>query len=234
VALGWSGTVTPSKSGYVFLPGSLTYSSVVTDQNAQNFTAHALVSVPYRSVATPDGSVLETAENSNAGGSIDFNATSFRLGDDAGRKQYRAILSFNTGALPDNAVITAVTLQLRRQSITGGGNPFTMFQGLFIDARQGFFGTAVNLQAADFQAGASKSGLGPFIPAPAGTLYTINLNSAGPSINKLATNGGVTQLRLRFKLDDNNNAAANFISFFSGNYGTASNRPALIITYYQP
>ena len=41
VALGWSGTVTPSKSGYVFLPGSLTYFSVVTDQNAQNYTAHA-------------------------------------------------------------------------------------------------------------------------------------------------------------------------------------------------
>ena len=165
---------------------------------------------------------------------MDLNATSFRLGDDAGRKQYRAILSFTTGALPDNAVITAATLQLRRQSITGGGNPFVTFQGLYIDVRKGFFGTTANLQAADFQAGASKSGLGPFIPAPAGTLYAVNLASARPYINKLATSGGVTQLRLRFKLDDNNNAAANFISFFSGNFATVGNRPALIITYYQP
>ena len=79
------------------------------------------------------------------------------------------------------------------------------------------------------------SRVGPFIPAPAGTLYTINLpNTAYPYINKSATNGGLTQLRLRFKLDDNNNAIANFISFYSGNYATTAYRPTLTITYRLP
>jgi hypothetical protein len=49
----------------------------------------------------------------------------------------------------------------------------------------------------------------------------------------LATNGGLTQIRLRFKLDDNNNALANYLSLYSGN-ALAANRPQLVITYYVP
>ncbi|MBI3153480.1 MAG: hypothetical protein HYZ21_15210, partial [Chloroflexi bacterium] len=48
-----------------------------------------------------------------------------------------------------------------------------------------------------------------------------------------ATNGGLTQIRLRFKLDDNNNAIANYLSLFSGNAPLAS-RPQLIIEYHLP
>jgi hypothetical protein len=40
----------------------------------------------------------------------------------------------------------------------------------------------------------------------------------------------VTQIRLRFKLDDNNNAVANFLKLYSGNAPAAS-RPQLIIEY---
>jgi hypothetical protein len=75
--------------------------------------------------------------------------------------------------------------------------------------------------------------VGPFNPAPA-TLYTIALPSAAyPYINKLAAGGGLTQLRLRFKLDDNNNTIANYISFYSGN-APAANRPVLTITFHAP
>jgi hypothetical protein len=52
-------------------------------------------------------------------------------------------------------------------------------------------------------------------------------------INKLTTLSGLTQIRLRFKLDDNNNTVANYISFYSGN-ATLANRPQLIIEYYVP
>jgi hypothetical protein len=190
--------------------------------------------VAFSSVGAQDGWLLESTETSNQGGSIDAAAISFKLGDGVSRQQYRAVLSFNTSSLPDTAVVTAATLTLHRQSITGGGDPFNIFQGLFVDVRKGFFGTAASLQAADFQAAASKSA-GPFNPTPVGTLYTINLPStAYASINKLGTNGGVTQLRLRFKLDDNNNAFANFISFFSGDYAAVGYRPALVIQYYLP
>jgi len=39
-----------------------------------------------------DGWVLESAENSNAGGTLNSTATTFNLGDNAANKQYRAIL----------------------------------------------------------------------------------------------------------------------------------------------
>ena len=51
-------------------------------------------------------SKTETTENSNAGGTLNSVATTFRLGDDAGKRQYRGVLSFNTGAsIPDDAII---------------------------------------------------------------------------------------------------------------------------------
>jgi hypothetical protein len=131
-------------------------------------------------------------------------------------------------------VITGATLKLRKQAIVGGGNPITTFQGIYVDLRKGFFSTAAKLESADFKAAANKSGLGPFKPAPSGTLYTITLPSkAFPYINKLSTGGGLTQLRLRFKLDDNNNALANYIAFYSGNAASAK-RPVLTITFHVP
>ena len=45
VKSGWSGTVTPSKSGYRFSPVSRTYSNVVADQTGQNYTAVVLYTI---------------------------------------------------------------------------------------------------------------------------------------------------------------------------------------------
>ena len=39
VPYGWSGTVTPSRAGYLFTPVNRTYSHVLADQTGQNFTA---------------------------------------------------------------------------------------------------------------------------------------------------------------------------------------------------
>ena len=185
----------------------------------------------FRSVGAQDGWVLESSETSNKGGTFNSAATAFRLGDDAARKQYRAILSFNTSGLPDNAVITKVTLKVKRQSVTGGGNPVNAFQGFMADVKKGMFGTSA-LQAADFQTAANKT-VGPLKPPLVGGWYSLNLTGAGNFVNKLATAGGITQVRLRFKLDDNNNAIANYLSLFSGNAPFAS-RPQLIVEYYIP
>ena len=35
----WSGTVTPSITGYYFVPASLTYTGLLTNLTAQNYTA---------------------------------------------------------------------------------------------------------------------------------------------------------------------------------------------------
>jgi predicted DNA-binding ribbon-helix-helix protein len=187
--------------------------------------------VPIQSNAAQDGWILESGENSSIGGAMNSSATTFRLGDDAARKQYRSILSFSTGNIPDTAIITKMTLKVRSQGIVGGGNPVTMFQGFMLDIRKGTFGTAP-LQATDWQATAQKT-IGPLTIAPVSGWYTFNLTSIRGYINKLSTAGGLTQIRLRFKLDSNNNTVANYLNLFSGETAAAS-RPLLIIQYYVP
>ena len=100
-----------------------------------------------------------------------------------------------------------------------------------LDMRKGTFGTAP-LLASDWQANANKT-YGPFMPALTGGWYTFNLTSAKAYINKLATGGGATQIRMRFKMDDNDDTVANYLSLYSGEAGVAS-RPQLIVEYYVP
>jgi hypothetical protein len=174
-----------------------------------------------------DGWVLESTENSGVGGTINAIATTFIVGDNAADRQYRGIISFNTTSLPDTAVIRAVTFKFRRLAIVGT-NPFTTHGKLLLDIIRGAFGGSAALQAIDFQAGAHKSGI--VIPnSSPGGWYSVNLPAdALQYINKL----GVTQVRLRFQLDDNDDLSADYLKFYSGN-AAAANRPQVIIQYTQ-
>jgi hypothetical protein len=185
----------------------------------------------FRSQGTNDGWVLESGATTNVGGTKDNLATTLRLGDNPSRKQYRSILSFYTANLPDNAVITSVTLKVKQQGVIGGGNPVSLFQGFMTDIRKGMFGTAA-LQLTDWQASASKT-LGPFNTALSSGWYVINLTPGKGSVNKLATGSGLTQIRLRFSLGDNSNFVENVLSLYSGNAGSSS-RPQLIVLFYTP
>jgi hypothetical protein len=183
------------------------------------------------STGANDGWTLESGELSNRGGTFN-NLGTLRLGDDTTRNQYRSILSFDTSSLPDNAVITKITLNVKRQGVVGGGDPASLFQGFMLDVRRGIFGSSALLQAADWQATAHKT-LGPFTTPVASGWYTLDLTTAKAYINKLASYSGVTQIRLRFNLDDNNNSVANYLSLYSGEAGSTA-RPGLIIEYYVP
>ena len=183
-----------------------------------------------RSAGAYDGHILESGETTNAGGTLDSTSTVFRLGDAAGDKQYRAILSFNTGGLPDNAVITKVTLKIKKQGVVGT-NPFTILGRLKADIRKPYFGTFPGLQVTDFQAAANKVFVGTFTINPVNNWYIAVIGSAGyPYINKT----GTTQFRLRFYKDDNDDGAADYMKFYSGNYIYTLSRPALLIEYYVP
>ncbi len=200
----------------------------------------AKVSTPwttvFRSTGSQDGWVLESSETSGLGGFSNATATTLRLGDSPAKRQYRSILSFPTGTLPDTARILSATLTLRSQSVTPDGtDPFRIFRGLQIEVQKGCFNANCALQTGDFQAAASAPVLGPLYPSPVGGVYTIPLPPAlFPYINKLDFGGGRTQLRLRFNLDDNNDLIANYLSFYSGNITAASYRPSLAILYYGP
>ena len=191
-------------------------------------------SLTVRSLGTQDGYILESGENTNVGGTMNSTLTTFSLGDEAGDKQYRAILSFNTAALPDTAVITKVTLKIKRPAtgyLVGNNNPFTWGLGLKVDMRKPFFGTTAGLVISDFQTVPGKSAIATFGATPAAYWYSAVLNASGRAyVNKT----GTTQFRLRFYKDDNDDNAADYMKFYSGNYGTAAARPTLIVEYYIP
>jgi cysteine-rich repeat protein len=188
------------------------------------------ITLTLTSVGTYDGHILESGENTTAGGTLDSTSPTFYLGDDAGDKQYRAILSFDTSALPNNAVITRVILKLRKQG-QQGADPFTILGGLKVDIRKSFFGTGLGLVASDFQATASRSGVGTFKSTPKNNWYFAVIGSTGYPYISL---NGTTQFRLLFLLGDNDNGVADYMRFFSGNYSNAAARPTLVIEYYIP
>ncbi|HEY5999460.1 MAG TPA: YDG domain-containing protein [bacterium] len=184
--------------------------------------------VQFVSSGALDGWVLESSQGSNVGGAVDARAIVVRLGDDAANRQYKAVLSFDTSALPNNAVIQSAVLQLYSGVPVTGRNPFAVLGGLRLDIRQGTFGTKA-LTATDFQTPASLAGAGVINKTPVLGWYSGRLSAAGRGkINK----AGITQLRVYFTKGDNGNRKADFISFNSGN--ATVNQPQLTITYALP
>ena len=188
--------------------------------------------VTFISVAAQDGWVLESSETSNAGGSIDATASgtaALRVGDDNKNKQYKSVVSFDTSAIPDGATILSVTLRLRRGTVSGT-NPFTTHGTCWVDVQSGSgFSGSTALQTGDFQAAATAVQAASLTNAANNLDWsTGNLNAAGlAAINKT----GTSQLRVYFNLDDNNDGGADYIGYYSGDNGTAANRPQLVVTY---
>jgi hypothetical protein len=187
--------------------------------------------VTFTSIAAQDGWVLESSESSNAGGSLDDNATNtsaLRVGDDNKDKQYKAIVSFDTAAIPDGATIVSATLRLRRGTVSGT-NPFTTHGSCWADVQTGGFSGSAALQTGDFQAAATVAQAASLSNAAAnGDWSEGSLNAAGlAAISKT----GTTQLRIYFNLDDNDDTGNDYIGYYSGDNTTAANRPQLVVTY---
>ncbi len=194
-----------------------------------------IISAVFASDGNNDGWILESKETSNQGGTKNSTAITFRLGDNTQDRQYRTILQFPTASLPDNAVITQAILMIQLET-TVGTNPFATHRSIWIDIRKGAFGSfgpfsIGALQTSDFQAPASLYTAGMIANNPVGGWYWSALDvKAYPFINP----GGVTQLKLGFQTDDDDDMRDDYLSFFSGNYSVASARPQLMIKYYIP
>ena len=193
------------------------------------------LSVDYRSTGAPDGWVLESSENSNVGGSRNSNAAVFKLGDDAKDRQFRSVLHFPTYYLPDNAVVTQAILMIKKQDVVGT-DPFTTHQNISIDIRKGYFGNFTlfnfgSLQNMDFQAAADMYMVGTIQNNPVSGWYWATLDSRAFQYINLKD---VTQLRLGFLLDDNDDMGEDYIRFYSGDYAPQLDRPHLLIDYYVP
>lgn len=189
------------------------------------------VTVTFTSISGHDGRVIESGENTNVGGSADSNdtnANAIRVGDTNQDRQQKGVVSFDTSSIPDGATIQSATVRLRRGSSTGT-NPFTTHGSCLADIVTGAFGGSTTLAASDFQAAATATGVATMTnPTVNGALSEGILNATGlGAINKT----GTTQLRVYFTLDDNDDTGNDYIGFYSGENGTATNRPVLEVTY---
>ena len=175
--------------------------------------------------------VLESGENTNLGGTLNSTATTFKLGDNAANRQFRAVLSFNTSSLPDNAVIIAVTLKIKKAG-QAGATPFNTLGKILADIGTDPFSGNAALELTDFQATSSKDAALAIGNTPSSGWYSRSLAAANFGFINLT---GITQFRLRFAKDDNHNNVADYLQFYSGNYTiTPTYRPTPIIKYSVP
>ena len=193
------------------------------------YTVEKTYTKTLKSQAKYDGWVLESGEYTGVGGTKNKLSKVLQVGDDSADKQYRAILSFGTAAIPDNAVITKVTLKVKKAGVAGT-NPINTHNGLVVDIKKGKFSTLPALQIQDFQAVANKTKIGKFSKKLFSGWYKALLNTGSYSYINVK---GRTQLRLRFLLDDNDNNIADILKLYSGN-SVLANRPKLIVKYYVP
>jgi hypothetical protein len=179
------------------------------------------------SVAANDGWTLESSEYSSRANARD-NSGHLLVGDDAKNKQYRSLLYFDTSSLPEDAAILNVTLKIMQAGVTGT-DPFTTHGTLFAEMKNGIFGKSP-LENTDFQAVAyPKRSVGTFASVSEPGWYELVLN---PANFKYVNLKGVTQFRIRFTKDDDNDKLADLVSFYSG--GDPTNPPQLIIEYIMP
>ncbi|HLO32524.1 MAG TPA: hypothetical protein VK249_25480 [Anaerolineales bacterium] len=187
------------------------------------------VSLSFNSAGAYDGWILESGEDTNLGGTLDRSATTFNVGDDQKDKQYRGLLSFDTSSLADNAVVVSAQLKVKRQDVVGT-DPFGTHGALVLETRNGSFSNSLALQTTDFSAAAGPGAVRDPFAAQTFSWYAAQLSNANlPLINKF----GVTQFRLLFSKDDNDDLSADYIKFFSGD-SIDANKPELLVTYYLP
>jgi len=194
-----------------------------------NKSITALKTSVFKSQPKYDGWVLESGENTNMGGMLDKEATTFFVGDDAMNKQYKGIVSFNTNSLPNKAVILSAQLKVKLQGIVGN-DPFGTFGNLLSEICNGTFSDNANLQPDDFSAAATPGSVLDTFEELTPNWYATELHDANLA---LVNKAGVTQFRLFFTKDDNDDLNADTVEFYSGN-SLSANLPQLVVTYYIP
>lgn len=176
--------------------------------------ASPVTTVTLSSLAAEDGTVGALPVDG-------VNAALLKTGDKGlfSSDTYRGILSFDTSTIPAGTTLRGAKLVLFRKSQIGTA------LSLNLDVQRGFFGRSASLEAADYSASASASGVVTVLPPGSdGERIEINLPaSALPAIGL----GGRAQIRMRLstRIDLN----ADFITWFDGAAGRQA--PQLVLVY---
>ncbi len=185
--------------------------------------------------ASQDGYVTESGNDTGVGGSTSSGSTSLRIGDDSSNGAYRAILSFDTSSLPDDAIITRAAFGISRVGSGGSipigvADPWIGFQK--VDIGVPYFGSSAALESQDWEAPASAEDIAQVCwPAYSNdmTVYSRLEDTELFLINKT----GTTQFRIHYPepTNDNDDNGSDYVSYATADHGTASLRPHLIIRY---
>jgi len=147
------------------------------------------------------------------------------VGDADKDRQYRGILSFDTTSIPDDAVLLSAEVRLKRQGVVGT-DPFKTHGSLLLQIRNGAFNNGIALTLEDFSAIANVGSSQDVFSDAVSNWHSANLSGVNLGlVNKY----GVTQFRLLFSKDDDEDLKADYVKFFSGN--SATDLPRLIISY---
>lgn len=174
-----------------------------------------------------DGYVDVIGNSTNNGG--------IRVGDDGGccpwsstTNDYRGILSFDTGALPDNAEITGASLYLIRSS--ENDNPFKKGdRNPILDIKNGHFGASSGLEVVDGTEAASASNVGCFHGEADADNHAVRIDISPAGLAQFNTTG-TTQFRFYFDVAD---WSVEYVNFFDGG-GVAAALPPDVIAEQNP
>lgn len=176
--------------------------------------------VSLNSLGAEDGSV-------SANGTVlvkRSGARAIRVGDGTDNVPYKGFLSFDTGSLPDQAVILGARLILDRATTRGPG-PFAALGPLWVDLHNQGFGGNTDLEPTDYG-------------APPTHARVASIRNGDPAIAVLDARGraainreGTTQFRLYFNRDSNGDGLEDQVGFFPGERPDPSQKPRLEITY---
>jgi hypothetical protein len=179
------------------------------------------------SIADDDGFIREASEDSDVGGLAKAGNTgeaSLRAGDNATRRQLKAVVSFDTSALPAGVGITRATLNLTRGTTLG--DPLATLGDLYGDVQTGGLGASRALEASDFEAPAAAPRalrLAVDSASAFGDLDAEGISAIDPS--------GVTQIRLEFEFDDDDDSSKDYLGFYSGDSAEPASHPVLEVEY---
>lgn len=182
------------------------------------------------SSAAGDGYVREPDLVGGIEGPVNTKSQTLYVGDDVTNWGYRSILSFPTSSLPPGAVVTAARIRLTRAS--GFGNPAGLGP-LRLDMGNPNIGVAATIDPLDYDiAAAPILNVASSFPYPAGDDFTTFAEISGAHLADLNL-GGITQFRVRFENESDEDSVRDTLSFHSGEAGI-SVRPELIVEYYKP
>ena len=185
--------------------------------------APAEVSLP--AIAAEDGTIRESRERANKGGRMSPQGSALVVGDDRRNRASRAILSFDTTSIPNEATLVNGTIHLT-QTAQWGHFPWASHGPCALFIHPEGAGNSDSLALEDWNAGGIFAG---WVPAPAwdGAQVAISLS---PEALQHIRRGEHTQFSMRFLTQDDGDHHTDQVHFASGNHPLPGWRPQLVVT----